>query len=840
MKTLFALFLLVQISAQAQRTTSHGNMVNGFETVTSATDEWISVVDPITKQSKKIAINNLSVAELATYFTSAESKSILSNGSDMTSAINTALSNSEVKGLVMNTKTGSNVVVNGTVTVPAGKYLVFNGNKLTGTGTITGGTVIAYPDQQIFDTTLTITNVRAANNIIYPEWFGAVSGDATDDVVAIQKTADYLVANTVGAKILQFGSGEYRISKGVSFHKINVGGIEYDPINITIRGLNSAQITSGAMATIIRLTSDSSFAINIQEGKGCIIENIGLIGTNTLSYTNAQIFTPATTFVAGNQSTNQYSPQAGLVFDAFGNITEVGNRYKDFSDYYTNISNGGSTTCIIKNVRIEAFVVGVVMSPNGTTKNNEGHWFDHVWLGSVREGIVTCNNQERSVRLTNINCWTATKTLFANNVYGLQEGAIPMIDVVNVAGGVFQIMDFNGGGGSNLGSFSNIFAESMYRIGRFSGRGATFVNCQFHIADPNNYSLNVQDYIYSTVSAKTAFVGCTIIYYVSSVHAKYPLNMVGNLKFLNCTLSNQIGVRFTAQFVYNFPDYDQCDFHGLVGYVNEGDLLSAGANYISSGFITYGTEVTTMGGGTAITLSNGWKAKQVRRSMSPLVRRIPLGSVSVTVTGSTASFTVANLADVTALDGLIIYSLAFTYSDGTVGGQVMRIDSIDGSGVVTCSKVVQGFTTGTYSLFVETLTQSTAFYIADISGTSATNVIGASGAATLTNGGLFYIYGGSEVFVTASASGTATFAYNNSSEGDRAVIAPYEYTEYGFTDSDPLTNALFPSGTLFTKGAVYRKVNGTDDTYGWQCTKSGFKGSALAPEFTILQIPPAP
>lgn len=843
-------FLLLILIAAAQRTTSYGNMVNGFNTaVSTAGTEYVTLVDPVTKASYKIALNDLSVPALATLFTPCESKSIVSNGEDMTDEINTALGDIEVKGLVFNTKTGTDILVSGTVTVPTGKYLVFNGNIITGSGTLSGGTIIAYPDQQIFSTTLTLTGARVIGGIVYPEWFGAVAGDGSDDITAIQKAADYVSTNTVGVKILEFGAGEYRISKGISFHKINSGGIEYDAINVWVRGRNISQILTGNFETTIRLTQDSSFAINIQEGKGCIIENIGLIGTNALTYTPAQVFDSASTFVLGNQSTNRWSPHAGLVFDAFGIVASESNRYKDFISLYTNTSNGGSTTCVVRNVSIFNFVVGVVFSPNGTTQNNEGHLLDHIWLANMRDGISTTNGQERTVKITNLNCWARTKTVFNNNVYGDQTGDIPMVDVVNIAGAIYQVVNFNTGQG--IGSFNNIYCEQLYRIGNVESLSTTFTNCQFYLYDVHAVSMRPPSNIFYSGQSKTLFEGCTIIYFLEGSQLRWPLNMQGRIQFVNCRLNNQVGTPYVNNTVYNYPDYERTDFYAFSGFVNKGGLVSSAANFGASGsgttkhFIPFGTEITTMGGGSGATLSNGWKAKQVRRSLSPLVKRIPLGSVSVDVTAAedTATVTVAALANVTALNGMLVYSTTAQFNVrglSITGGHIGRIVSIDGSGVITIEKVTEGITDGTYTLYVEVLTTIEGWYVGDLSSTSLTNVTGSSGVATLTNGSLVWIYGNEPAIVTASGSGTATLHANATGEGNRVIICPFEYEEYGYTDSDPLSNAFFPNGTFFTKGAIYKKINGDGTTYGWQCTKSGVKGQALAPEFLELEIPPTP
>lgn len=843
-KILYLSLLLISIIAQAQRLTSYQTMKAGFPSLGSTDGtEYLDVLkDGI---SYKILLNNMSIPTMATLFENSQALGILPNGQDMTDEINAAYADSEVKGIMFNGVTGSDIIVNGTVTIPAGKYAVMNGNRFTGSGMIKKGTIVAYPDQQIFGSSVILDSVRAMNGIVYPEWWGAIASDGVDDVVPMQKAADYVCTNNVGAKIYQCGYGQYELSKGLNFYKRNAGNPnEYDQINVWIRGLNVSQTLNIAFETTIYLNSDSSFAINIQEGKGCIIENLGVTSKNSFNYTAAQAFDSSSTYILSNQSGNRYAPHAGIVLDAFGDGVSSTDRYKDFTSYYTNTSNGGSTTCYIKNVSIFNFVAAVVFSPSGSTQNNEGHQIENIWMGNCREGISTTNSQERTLHIKNMNVWAPMKTVVTNNVYGDRIGDIPMIDVANISGAIFQIMDFNASLSQAIGSFSNIYSENSYRIGNCRAFNTTFTNCQFYFYDTREFNQGPPGYIYFNQNGKTRFEGCAFLSF-HGLPQRWPWNFIGKMQFVNTRIQNQVGSVSVNNTSSNDHEYDFVDFYAFNGIVQKNNLISTANTFLSSfnNLIPFGTEITTWGGGTGLTFSDGWKSKQVRRSLSPLVKRVPLGTVSVTVSGDSATATVAALAGTTGLAGLCVYApnLAqvvdgFTYN----GGQVMCISSVDGSGNIVFDKVIKGFATGSHVLYIETVTRITDWYMADISGTSVTNVRGPSGAVTLAPG-IYYVYGNTAILVTASASGTATLAYNTSGEGGRVIICPFEYEEYGVSQSDPLTNAFFLNGTVFSKGSFYEKRNGTDSAYGYRCVKSGIKGDAtFPPEFIEVKIPPAP
>src|SRR5881392_988601 len=95
------------------------------------------------------------------------------DGTDKTSRINTVLAVADVHELIFDAY-GESITVSGTVTVPAGKKLVFKNNcKLTGTGTIDGGIVDCDYLKQCFATTLTVINLE--NFKLSVSWFGAIA-----------------------------------------------------------------------------------------------------------------------------------------------------------------------------------------------------------------------------------------------------------------------------------------------------------------------------------------------------------------------------------------------------------------------------------------------------------------------------------------------------------------------------------------------------------------------------------------------------------------------------------------------------------------------------------------
>jgi len=140
--------------------------------------------------------------------------------------------------------------IGGGITIPANKQLVFeNGAKLTTTessATITGNsTSILSGACQIFDTLITFTGSWVIDQV-YPEFFGAATGDAVNDVAEINKAADLARLST--GKMLRLSAGTYRCED-----------IQLDFSDLKVIG-------NGSESTVIEADLDSDIVFIIAQG----------------------------------------------------------------------------------------------------------------------------------------------------------------------------------------------------------------------------------------------------------------------------------------------------------------------------------------------------------------------------------------------------------------------------------------------------------------------------------------------------------------------------------------------------------------------------------------------
>lgn len=111
---------------------------------------------------------------------------VLFDGTDQTARINTILAHADVHELFFDAYNKS-ITISGTVTVPAGKKLIFkNKCKLVGAGTVSGGIVECDLQKQCFATTLTVQNLD--NSLVSVMWFGAVADFLIGNLYSQTKT----------------------------------------------------------------------------------------------------------------------------------------------------------------------------------------------------------------------------------------------------------------------------------------------------------------------------------------------------------------------------------------------------------------------------------------------------------------------------------------------------------------------------------------------------------------------------------------------------------------------------------------------------------------------------
>jgi hypothetical protein len=461
-------------------------------------------------------------------------------GIDQTAAIQSAINSQSIKTIVINT---SDVIINSTLNIPPGKtFKIEPGFKVSGSGTINGGNIDADYQDQIFDTTLTV-NPRSVNQYFSVKWFGA-KGNNTDDYNAIQRAINTCIRNNI--KTLYFPVGYYKISRPLIIRGYSEKEGRNNSRNFcTLELVGESSFWDSNTGSEIFANFNNSFAIGIQNGKGCKIRKLKITGLFTPPKVkdSKQFYSLAfNDFTDGKSRDSRYSPYAGIVIDPFTNISTdklpPDGGYPSLLDYYGKsgalATQSGSTGTELEELNISGFVVGICSSPNGLTRNAEITIINKVQFSNCKLCISGGQDQEKENVISNIYCWGGTHTIFGTDLYGSPRMAGNwIIDHVNIAGGVVRFI-YNDQHGYFPTYISHVFAESIGSFGTFNSQLACEVSdCIFDFAYQS--IAGVQTLLIAN-GANVVFRSCNFRYYGEQT----PLPMQANCVFDHCYFSGPV------------------------------------------------------------------------------------------------------------------------------------------------------------------------------------------------------------------------------------------------------------------------------------------------------------
>jgi hypothetical protein len=336
---------------------------------------------------------------------------------------------------------------------------------------------------------------------------GAVGNGVADDWAAIQKALDS-AAKTSG--IVYVPPGKYRISKPLMIY--NWAGKQYTTVTVKLYG-DDNMWSRGTMIAVIKPDFKDGFALGIQQGKGVIVEGISFQGQYQPPAMSQDSMYRLSLEAYGDFTVrrDRYSPYAAVVIDPFSGTPPQGGGYPKMSSWYRGPqTRSGSTGCRFKDMTFWGFDVGAVTSPNGFTQNAELITFENIRVTNCRIGFGTSQAQEKMNRIINVGAWGVTHTLFASPYFGFGQPGHWIIDGVNTAGQVANLVHRASNGFFPLHVY-NVFAESLGSIGYWqSGVGDGMHNSIINFIYPDQ--VKAYHSSFSQVLGIT-FNNCHIRYY---------------------------------------------------------------------------------------------------------------------------------------------------------------------------------------------------------------------------------------------------------------------------------------------------------------------------------------
>jgi hypothetical protein len=379
-------------------------------------------------------------------------------------------------------------LVNGVWTIPKNTILKFSNNaRIIGKGTIKGGIIDAAFTQWIFDTTLTVIPEGTYNNIFSAKWFGA--GYVSDNAGVLQKGINTVLSNPSTLRNFFIPRGVYSFSKPLQVAVIYKE--VYTGCSIHIYGESS--FWDSGTGTTLQFTATDGYALGLQLNKGSEINNLTITGRFKAPQGKDSLYynIPFEAFTDSDKKCGEL--YAGLVID-----------------YDGSRNTSGSTGLKIHDMHVSNFTIDYLISPNGKTFNADILIFENIRCGDAKVGFATGQAQEKGNVIRGIYSWGSIHTLFSSGRYGKAQAGNYTIDGGNIAGRCIQLFDIRQQGWYST-SISNIFAESLGRIGTITSQIPTGINnSTFHFAYPSKAG---KQNLLNANNEKISFTNCIFRYY---------------------------------------------------------------------------------------------------------------------------------------------------------------------------------------------------------------------------------------------------------------------------------------------------------------------------------------
>ena len=364
--------------------------------------------------------------------------------------------------------------------------------------------------------------------------FGAHTGNF-DNSEAFKRASDYIIQHPNITSSLYFPPGSYFQSRPWVLQSVVNGKWAF--FHIHIFGNASAKSSPDPYLAIINCGFNDGFGIGIQFGRGIEIENLAIVGKYKPPPVN--IYNIGSTLYSvwynGSARDSRKAPNCGIAIDPFCDSNQIAamDSYGDMrSDYLPNTGRGGTSGMKITKCRINNFPVGIVLTPNGFTQNDENIDIVDDNIYACKVDIAICQDQSKNINIDRLQSWGPTYTVLDGLRYGAGTGGgSTNCYRWNIAGCVNQLFNITTSRFSL--SCQELYAESLFRIGNVGmGTVANFVNCEIDLL--SGPGIPAADYI---IAGRANFNGGILRYYDQSFTHRMNLSSA-TILFRDMTLNN--------------------------------------------------------------------------------------------------------------------------------------------------------------------------------------------------------------------------------------------------------------------------------------------------------------
>ena len=603
------------------------------------------------------------------------------------------------------------ITISSNTTVAAAVRFVGGGSiNITSGNTLTfGGSITADPRSFIFTGAGNYDFDSKAVQALYPYWYGAKGDNSNDDTEEIQKCVDDAIESSVS--FVRFLSGYHLITKGILVRNGS------NTVTITIEGKSNYD---GSVGTSIFCNHNDNFAFGIQGARSCVIRDMYIAGlgrsynptiTQVISNTKAQ-------WATQYGRDDRYSPFAAVVVDPFKTTAPTGGGYPGFSAQYSN-SHALSSQLVLERVVMRYFVVGVMISPSGANGNGAELTYRNCTFDRCEYGLALGNTQSRSIEV--VNCFFGSNAACMDGLtFGGQQAPVP-----NVIGGQFGACKdiFRFGAGQGDFKITSVYAESVYRLGRFTGNNGTTINltnCEIKFATSSETGLPDAASVLDAPNMKVIMNGGSLQYSTQRPVEMNVKHLLARGVYLNrMILNNPNGNSNDSRITY---EGCQIDGYGSQFFQTPIEQQVFGLDYQRAyGFMNVaGTQSAYYELGTSNRNTAVWSNSNDSEDHTALIE----GSATVTVdtVARTATFTCTRPERYRVGDILFTYNNNSTATPSATSktcsfGIVTSIVST----TITCSHIPSGIASGTYGIYLWKETIFTGTFLGSI--TSGSNKV---------------------------------------------------------------------------------------------------------------------
>lgn len=314
---------------------------------------------------------------------------------------------------------------------------------------------------------------------------------------AIQAAVDWLLFGSLGVSgsvrgRLRVPAGILRIDRPIHINY----GLAYRTLLFEGEGILRAGEHAQTGTAIVTTFGDAP-AIAVTAGLDVIIKQMSIVGINSEHIADTinagpismSHLDPSAWVDPGlpASASSRYAPYAAIAIDPYSGPQPVVH-YPDVEfpagmEATPQYDKPPSTQVTIEDVRIDGFVVGIVVQPGDYDGSGDFMHFTRVQIWWCTYGISWGNSQARSTSITDCT-FAFCHTAIATSVHGKRIG-MPQFAVLNCSfmTGI-QVFEVNNLGYGLGPTFISCFSEAMYRLGVCNGQskdscGLTFRSCEW-------------------------------------------------------------------------------------------------------------------------------------------------------------------------------------------------------------------------------------------------------------------------------------------------------------------------------------------------------------------------